>query len=279
MRSQVRILPGAFTISTIKTDLQMTKQGLKTKLAGVPRGAVATVVVGVIASVMAVAIDFVTEDGGGSAESTTWLTVQRVEAPPLKDFGDGGQFGLARTTLSAIEPVESGELLFRVAGLVEVDAGPGPGPVTVRCDVKSPAEGSFIARTPQRRASWPRPADDLGAQPVPEELVVKFRQAGKTILGLPVRDAFRSFTDSARPASVGWISFVDQTQNFAWKMPEGTGKGGATLAYAVVFKTTERPRFITECSGSSPESRQSATIEASQKQWPLGELAAGTDTP
>ena len=171
-----------------------------------PRGAIATVIVGLVVTLMVVAIDLV-GDETGSSDSTEWVTVEPVATETPVPLGKGGNFGLARTTISAIAPVESGELLFRVAGVVEVDSGNSPGPATVRCDVSSPAEGSSIARTPNRRAAWPRPSVDLQTQPVPEELVVKFKRRGNEVLGLPVRDSIRSFTDSATHTDFEWDGF------------------------------------------------------------------------
>jgi hypothetical protein len=261
-------------IPSIGTKQNMSEQEEKTDSVGMPRFAVATVVVGLIASLMVIAVDFVSEDGGGSSASTEWVTIEPVRTPAPRKLGDEGSFALARTTLSAIEPSESGQLLFRVAGLVEVESGGNNDPVTVRCDVSSPADGSFIARTPQRRASWPRSSDDLGAQPVPDELVVRFRQSGDSILGLPVRDSFRTFTDSASPTGVIWDGFIERTQNWVWTMPQGTGDGGATLGYAVVFKTTSRPRAEISCTGSSGNSKRRVQLDATQQEWPLKAASA-----
>jgi hypothetical protein len=216
---------------------------------------------------MVIAIDL--RGGSGSSDSTEWLTTEPVETPAPKSLGKRGSFALGRTTISAIAPVESGELLFRISGLVEIDSGRNAGPTVARCDVTSPAEGSFIARTPKRRASWPRPSIELQAQAVPEEMVVKFKRQGADILGLPIRDSFRTFTDSAAPTDVDWDGFSKQTQNWVWTMPDGTGPGGATLAYAVVYKTLEKPRAEIVCTGSAGGVEQKFEVEANQEEWPL----------
>lgn len=240
-----------------------------------PRGAIATVIVGLVFTMAIVAVDIRTE-GSGTSESTEWLTVEKVETPDPVKLGKGASFGLARTTLAAIAPIESGELLFRVAGAVEIDSGNRKGPATVRCDVNSPSEDSFIARTPKRRAAWPRPSVELQAQPVPDELVVKFKLQGNEILGLPVRDSFRTFTDSAAPTDVDWDGFADRTQNWVWTMPEGTGEGGATLTWLVIFKSTEKPRAKVLCSGTAGGETARVRLEAVQQEWPLVDPNADT---
>jgi hypothetical protein len=232
-----------------------------------PVGAVAVVIFGLVATLGVIAVDL--RSGGGSADSTEWVTVEPVATPKPVKLGGGGSFGLSRTTIAAIAPIESGELLFRIAGVVELDSARAGGPAIARCDVTSPADGSFIARTPKRRAAWPRPSIELQAQAVPEEIVVKFKRRGAEVLGLPIRDSFRAYTDSAAPTDVDWDGFAKQTQNWVWTMSDGTGQGGATMAYAVVFKTTEKPRAEVVCTASSGGKDAKLTYKATQQEWPL----------
>jgi len=253
--------------ATSRESLDLSTEEQNENLSGIPRGAIATVIVGLVATLMVIAIDL--RSTGGGPDSTEWLTVELIETPAPAKLGKGGSFGLARTTLSAIAPIESGELLFRVSGVVEIDSGRSDGPAIARCDVTSPAEDSFIARTPKRRGSWPRPSEELQAQEVPEELVVKFKRRGSSVLGLPVRDVFRTYTDSAALTDLDWDGFSKQTQNWVWTMPEGTGEGGARLNYLVVFKTTEKPRAVIVCSGSSGGERRKVRVEAVQQEWPI----------
>ncbi|MEX1219699.1 MAG: hypothetical protein WEB05_04855 [Solirubrobacterales bacterium] len=250
----------------------------------IPLGAIATVLFGLIVTLMVVAVDFKSDDFGRSGESTEWIAVESIATAAPVTLGETGSFGLARTTIAAIAPVESGQLLFRVAGAVEIDSGNGIKPAKVRCDIRSPAEGSLIARTPQRRASWPRPAVDLRTQPVPEELVVRFSRDGKAILGLPVRDSFRQFTDSASPSRVAWEGYIDKSQNLTWTMPRGTGQGGAALTFMVVFKSSARPRAEISCTGTSGSATQQVRLSPVLQEWPLVDPASDlafdtTETP
>ena len=239
----------------------------KRKSERIPTGAIAVVIFGLIATLGVIAVDL--RGGSGSADSTEWVTVEPVDTPDAAKLGDGGSLGLSRTTISAIAPVESGELLFRIAGVVELDSARADGPASARCDITSPAEDSFIARTPKRRASYPRPSIELQAQDVPEEIVVKFKRRGAEVLGLPIRDSFRAYTDSAAPTDVDWDGFAKQTQNWVWTMSGGTGQGGASLAYAVVFKTTEKPRARVVCTAASGGEDARLTYDAVQGEWPL----------
>jgi hypothetical protein len=232
-----------------------------------PRGAIATVVVGLIVSALVFALDI----RGNGSEPAAWPSVEPIESPTAAGLGKGGSFGLAGTTLSAVPPNKDDELLFRVAGVVEIDSGSSAGAAAARCEISSPARGSAIARAPVRTAAWPRPSTDLQTEFVPDRPLIKFENPEGKLLGVPVRDSFRIFTDSSSPTEVSWNSDSDQTQSWTWNMPEGTGTSGATLSYMVVFKTGSKPRARIACSGSSGGQRQEVTLDAVQEAWPLTE--------
>jgi hypothetical protein len=228
-------------------------------------------VVGLIVTALVIALDM----RGTGAEPAAWPSVESIESPPAAGLGKSGSFGLARTTISAVPPAESGELLFRVSGVIEIESGSSAGPVVAKCDVSSPAAGSMIARAPLRTAAWPRQSNDLQTEFVPDRPLIKFENPDGKLLGVPVRDSFRIFTDSSAPTEVSWNSESDRIQNWTWTMPEGTGAQGATLAYMVVFKTTSKPRARIVCSGSSGDISEEVILDAVQQEWPLGQ---GTDT-
>ncbi len=232
-----------------------------------PRGAIATVIVGLLVTLVVIASDLT--KGGGTAVEIEWDTVEMVETPKAGKLGPRGSFGVARTSIAAIAPITSGQLLFRVAGVVSIDSGGRDVPTGARCDVTSPAEDSRIALTPGLRAAWPRPSIELQAQEVPEASVAMFKARGADALFLPIRDVFARFTDSAAPTDIDWDGFDEQTQNWVWTMPEGTGPGAATLGWSVIFKTEEKPRAEIRCSGSVGDAETVVEVDALQQEWPL----------
>ncbi len=232
-----------------------------------PRGAIATVIVGLVATLAVIASDWT--KGSGSAVEIQWDTVEAVQTPPARELGPRGSLGLARTSIAAIAPIESGQLLFRVAGVVTIDSGGRAAPTRVRCDITSPADGSKIAQTPGARAAWPRPSEELQAQEVPEASVALFKARGADALFLPIRDVFRQFTDSTAATVVDWDEYEEQNQSLIWDMSEGTGSGAATLGYSVIFRTEERPVAEIRCEGSVGNSEARIGAKALQQEWPL----------
>lgn len=235
------------------------REELRQGLRDMPRGVVVTVLVGLVLTVLVFAVNLVQWE---SAADLEWTTVEAIPEPPAETIPGGGSMELTRTTLSAIPQTDRGDLLFRVAGVITVDS---PDRRTqVRCDVSAPPPAT-IARTPKKRAAWPRPSEDLRLQQVPELLVIDFSTDGAEILGMPIRDSFRRYSDSAALATVEWDGFADRVQNWVWEMPRGSGSGPATLGFAVVFKSFKRPKASIACrSGKSL-----VETRATQAEWPV----------
>lgn len=230
-----------------------------------PRGAIATVIVGLIVTLMVIALDL----RSSSAEEPEWPTTESVDSPAAVKLGSRGSFGLAETTISAIPPTEGGELLFRVAGVAKIASGYSAGPATVECSVTSPAESSTVARTPVRVAAWPRSDTELQSQFVPAEPQISLQQQENEGLTVPVRDTLSSFTDSDAPTEVESDGPSSQTRKWKWTMPEGTGAGTASLSYLVIFSTSERPRARITCSGNSGRKTEVVKLNAVLQEWPL----------
>lgn len=238
---------------------------------GVPRGAVAVVIVGLIASLGVYVIGLRT---GGSSAEQDWETIEPVTVPAAKEVGDGGSFGLARTSISALPPNASSDLIFRIAGVVQIDSGKGADPASVRCDITSTTPGdTFIARTTSKRSAWPRPSDELQAQEVPELSVAKLPYKGADVQELPIRDVFRRYTDSTAPTLVDWDFLDETTQTWIWTMAKGTGGETATMGYDVIFRTQERPEATIDCGARVADSETRVRVRAEQQEWPLADAA------
>lgn len=237
----------------------------------IPRGAIVVVIVGLVASL---GIFGISKMPGGSSAELGWDVIESVPTPQQKQLGERGSFRLARTSISAIAPNANDELVYRVSGVVTIDSG-GRFPTAVRCDVSTANGGeAMIARTPNLRAAWPRPSDILQKQEVPESSVVKFHASGASVLGLPIRDVFRRYTDSAAPTVVSWDGYEEKVHNWIWMMERGTGSGAATLGYSVIFKTGEQPEGLIDCRAELDQARgevSSATIKVPVKlgEWPV----------
>jgi hypothetical protein len=239
----------------------------------IPRLAIATVVLGVVASLAIYGLSFV--PGAGSVK-IDWDTTQAIKSPPAQEVGTGS-FGVSRTTLSAIAPNDDGLLLYRVAGVVQVDSG-GRKPTRVRCDVFSRVNGDTrMARSTRLRAAWPKPSDDLIMQDVPETSFVKYRTGDSKKIDLPIRDVVRRYTDISARVIVDWDGYTEDDQNWIWRMTEGTGAGAANLPWLVIFESEDRPKGTIECTATIDGKRASVKIPFLQDEWPIADDEPNTE--
>lgn len=246
----------------------------------IPRPALAVAAIGLLLSIGVFGLSLTT---GGSSAERDWDVVEPVRTPPARDLGADGSLKLARTSISALAPNEDGYLIFQIAGVVQVDSG-DKSPTALRCDVSTTNGGeSMIARTTSKRAAWPRPSEELQRQQVPERAVAKFHTDGSGVQQLPIRDVFRRYTDSAAPTLVDWDWDGEQplSQTWLWTMPEGTGRGGATLGYAAIFRTQEQPAGEIDCRvksapKSGPDRAASVSIPVKLKTWPIPDRTEDT---
>ncbi len=242
----------------------------------VPRGAIAVVLVGLVATLGVLAIDFV---GGGTSAELDWTTTEQIDTLPGARVGPG-EMSMDRTTLSAIGQNGAGEALFRVSGLLRVDSKGERVPTQARCEIVVLDPESQIARTPNGKAAWPRPSNDLDLQKqdVPESSIVGFNAVGNDILGLPIRDAINRYTNSAVRTTADWKAYQERVQSWVWDMPKGTGPSAALLGYVVIFKTSERPEARLECEATIDGTTVTQIAMARQSEWPLPEPTLNPET-
>ena len=241
---------------------------------GIPRLAIAVVILGLLASLAIYGISHL--PGSGSLE-IDWDTSEEIASPPSSEVGTG-TFAVSRTSLSALAPNEDGLLLYRVAGVTQVKSGPKP--ATVRCDIRSGVNGNTrLARSGGLRAAWPRSSSDLDVkrQDVPEVSSVKFRSDESKKIDLPIRDVARRYSDIGSPVVVEWEGYVEDEQTWIWNLADGTGAGTATLPWLVIFEAEDRPRGTIVCSADIGGQSTKMVVPFLQEEWPITDDQPNTD--
>lgn len=243
----------------------------------IPRGALIVVAVGLIATLGVLALDW---RGGGSSAELEWTTNEPVKVPAAAEVGPNGEFEMTRTQLSAIGQNGGGESVFRISGVLKVSTNGQKLPAEARCDIRVLDPDSSIARTPGRRAAWPRPTNDfdLKKQSVPEASVVKFNAVGNDVLGLPIRDTINRYSNTDSLVTADWAPYEEHEQTWIWKMPHGTGSGAVNLGYVVIFKTPVKPAAVLKCGATIDGKSVVQRVKAVQKEWPLPEPSVSSST-
>jgi hypothetical protein len=212
---------------------------------GVPRGALAVVVLGLILSGLT-ALLTVDESSGG--ENIEWERSSSIPDSSTAKLGDGS----VRITDAGFEAPRanaSGYSLYRVAGTLNVDLADFDGRAEARCTVDVPAN-AVLARTPNKRASYPLPSEDLRAQAVPELSVVRFNAKGTDVVGVEVEDAFDEFTNSP-DVKVDWAPYQKGQQTWEWVLLPRQRTEPVTLSFATMWRTTGTPGAKLACTAEA----------------------------
>ena len=210
-----------------------------------PRGALAVVAVGLIATLAAAAL--ANENLSGEAAALEWAQAQKLpDSKPATVPGGGGEMQLTRAAIHATGVNVSGYSLFSSGAVLNIDAGAPVGSARIQCAAKA-GGGTEIGQTPGLRASYPRSSEELAEQPVPESGVqVEFSSHGAglaevTIDGLPHHFAVEP------GIKLEWPAYKTGVERWRWFLPPGPPKEPLALPFVAVWRTTKIPSVEIAC--------------------------------
>jgi hypothetical protein len=209
-----------------------------------PRGALAVIAVGLLATVAAALLS--TDESGGAWVEVEWAARGALPDSRPARIPGGGSMRLEDAGLRVTEANINGERLFRLAAVLRIDAGAAVGQARVGCTMRG--GGAELARTGDNRGAFPRSTSEesLTKQEVPDRVGLKFHISGGEYASLELGDAFDSYTDlhgvvgtweAHRPDSMGW----------QWGLPEGRPAELLALGFASFWKTTRAPSGSVSC--------------------------------
>ena len=209
-----------------------------------PRGALAVVGVGLLATVVAALLATTKSFGPVALE---WESKSPIPDSPVAEIPGGGSMQVVDAGLRASEPNVAGYRLFRVVGVLRIEEGSAVGQARVRCRTDVPRR-TIPAKTPGSRASYPRSSsgEDLRKQEVPERVVVEFNSRGTDIASLELGDAFAEFVN-APGVVVSWPPYRQALQEWQWGFPDGRPEGPVALGFSSMWRTTTTPYSRITC--------------------------------
>jgi hypothetical protein len=212
-----------------------------------PRGALAVVAIGLLATVAAALLSNPNASAGA-------VEIEWEQHAPLADSesvpvpGRSGEIQLVEGGLRATGRNVSGYQLFRVADVLSISKGAAVGGGRVTCDIRVPFHHTLVTHTPSNRAAYPRPseADELIKQEVPENVVVEFNAKGTDVALVELGDAFERFSQ-VRGITVSWAPFQIGRQGWQWGLPPGRTPRPLELGFASIWRTTSKPTAHVSC--------------------------------
>ena len=212
-----------------------------------PRGALAVVVVGLIATVAATLL--ANENLAGEAAPLEWVQERPIpdSAPVDVPGGKGEQMQLTQGNLYASGVNVSGYSLFSAGTVLRIDAGAPVGSARIRCAQRAPG-GAEVGQTPHLRASYPRSSEkNLEEQELPESGVqVEFSSHGTYAAEVQLERLPRRAANESE-IKLEWPAYRAGIERWHYFLPPGPPKKTLVLPFATVWRTTKAPTVAISC--------------------------------
>jgi hypothetical protein len=214
----------------------------------IPRGAIAVVVVGVIATIAAAVLSGT--GGGGSAAHLEWT--RQLKLPDSKTAAvpgnPGAKLHLINGKIQSTNSNVAGYALFRVLATARIDDGVKLEPGSkLLCSIRT---GVLIAQSGEGglRMLYPRSSETgIYGQPLEEEVVAQFASHGHLTAILQVGEDLPPRYTTVKGVKLEWPEYEVGTENLEYLLPEGTPKAAIALPFYAIWKSTRRPSAKVSC--------------------------------
>ena len=200
-----------------------------------PRGAIAVVVLGLIATLAAAAL--ATDETGGSSVEIEWVARAPLSDSAPAAIPGGGSMRLEDGGLRVTEANIEGERVYRATSVLRIAAGSAVGQGRVNCAM-SGGPGAELGRTVNSRGAFPRSSGEynLTKQEVPGSVGIRLPIQGAEYASLEMEDAFATFT-GLPGVVVSWMPYRADIQEWQWGLPEGRPQEPLALGFATFWRT------------------------------------------
>jgi hypothetical protein len=209
-----------------------------------PRGALAVIAVGLIATITAALLS--TDEAGGSSVEIEWTAHAPLPGSPPAAIPGGGSMRLEDGSLRETEKNIEGERIFLATSVLRIEAGAAVGQARVRCRMRG--GGAELGRTVNSRGAFPRSSGEynLTKQEVPGSVGVRLPIQGAEYASLELGDAFETFTDLPGVV-VSWLPHRTHSQEWQWGLPEGRLREPLALGFAGFWRTSGQVSAQVSC--------------------------------
>ncbi len=162
----------------------------------------------------------------------------------------GGEARIIAVTIRATAANASGYKLYRVSATLALTARRRHPVSRVNCGVRVPA-GALIVHVSGKPALYPRPSEELLAQPVPPSSEVEFDAQGASMATVSLDDPFRHFTNEPG-IGVSWGARGPTSQRWEWALPRDSYATALNLSFVSIWRTSAKPGALIGCRLNGP---------------------------
>ncbi len=216
----------------------------------IPRGAIAVVVVGLIATLAAAILS----GGGGTGEAAHLEFVQKRKIPDSKAVsvpgGEKYKMQLVDGKIEATGSNVAGYQLYRVLTTLKIDKGAPIGGGRLVCSTHGLGVGTLIAQSSGGlRMLYPRSSENgIYGQPIPETVLAEFSSHGYELAVL--EEVFEDMPEhwtTIKGVKLEWGEYEEGTENLHYFLPEGKAKATVELPFYSIWKSTKKPAAQIAC--------------------------------
>jgi hypothetical protein len=224
-----------------------------------PRGALAVVAIGLIATVAAALLT--ADASGGSSVEIEWVARAPLPDSLATAIPGGGSMRLEDGGLRTSEDNIEGERIFRATSVLRIAPGSAVGQARVRCRMSG--GGAELGRTANSRGAFPRSSGEynLTKQGVPESVGVRLPIQGAEYASLEMGDAFETFTDLPGVV-VSWLPHRTYSQEWQWGLPKGRPQAPLELGFASFWRTAGKLAAHASCTVETDAGRAAVRTAA-----------------
>ncbi len=209
-----------------------------------PRGAVAVVIVGLVATLAAAAL--ANENLTGPSARLEWVQFKRLpDSKSVRVPGGAGEMQLTKVGLRTTGTNISGYSLFHSSAQLNIDAGSPIGGGRIECSMRA-GGGAEAAQTPGSRATYPRSSEDLAEQEVPTTVLLEFSSHDNNLASVEVEDFDKPWA-SEPGIKLEWPTYKQGEERWQWFLPAGKPAKDLVLPFYVIWKATKPPAFKVSC--------------------------------
>jgi hypothetical protein len=231
----------------------------------IPRGAIAVVVVGIVATIAAALLT----GGGGGGDYAHLEWVQQRPIPDSKAVDlpgtDEAKMKLINGKIQATGENVAHYELFRILQTVRIDKGVKISKGKLLCSVHATRTGTLITQSSGGlRMTYPRSSETgIYGQPVEEEVLAEFASHGHEFAVLEVGSDLPEKYTTVQGVKLAWPEYEAGTEHLEYLLPEGTPKAAIELPFYTIWKTTKPPAATIACELTTAEGKATVETEAS----------------
>lgn len=237
-----------------------------------PRGALIVIAVGLVACLVAALAS--TGKGEGEAANLEW--VQASDGPDSEVVsvpGGAGEMQLSETRIRATGTNVSGYSLYIASSKLTVSAGSPISDGNILCAVRAPKGTEVAQSSGGLRGTYPRSADGIYSQEVPETVLMDFSSKSSELAVLEFPDRPRRFT-SVRGVKVEWPQYKVGEERIEYFVA-GKPKQDMELPFFTIWRSQDVPSAKVACRLETSSGKATAETEVafSEQAPPIDEEA------